>query len=186
MNKKSLARKGFTIIELIVVIAIIAVLAGVVMTNVQKYIGKAKVTRAVTDVANIAKALEVFKATYGGYPTGNYCPEPPCIFQWRTTAYYDGPGDPWLKTDSCNGSSDCPHLSEFYKSDWVGYNGDYFRKDAFYSIDLFVDNDGTVGCGAVNLQDSSTIMGWKFFLRQGCPNAQDSQGDYGTPFKLNP
>ena len=35
-------QKGFTIIELIVVIAIIAVLAGIVMVNVSQYINKAK------------------------------------------------------------------------------------------------------------------------------------------------
>ena len=38
MNKQ----KGFTIIELIVVIAIIAVLAAIVMVNVTQYIGKSK------------------------------------------------------------------------------------------------------------------------------------------------
>ena len=34
--------KGFTIIELIVVIAIIAVLAGIVLVNVTQYINKSK------------------------------------------------------------------------------------------------------------------------------------------------
>ena len=38
MNKQ----KGFTIIELIVVIAIIAVLAAIVMVNVTKYIAQGK------------------------------------------------------------------------------------------------------------------------------------------------
>ncbi len=45
-NKKGLARlataKGFTIIELIVVIAIIAVLAAIVLVNVTQYIAKGK------------------------------------------------------------------------------------------------------------------------------------------------
>ena len=49
MNKQ----KGFTIIELIVVIAIIAVLASIVLVNVTQYIGKAKDTAVKANIDTI-------------------------------------------------------------------------------------------------------------------------------------
>ena len=55
MNKS----KGFTIIELIVVIAIIAVLASIVLVNVTSYINKAKAVKIKSDIANIARGVAV-------------------------------------------------------------------------------------------------------------------------------
>jgi len=53
MNKS----KGFTIIELIVVIAIIAILAAIVLVNVTTYINKAKDARIKSDMGSIALAM---------------------------------------------------------------------------------------------------------------------------------
>ena len=53
MNKS----KGFTIIELIVVIAIIAILAAIVLVNVTVYINKAKDAAIKSDIANIALGM---------------------------------------------------------------------------------------------------------------------------------
>jgi prepilin-type N-terminal cleavage/methylation domain-containing protein len=64
-RKKSKFKKGFTIIELIVVISIIAVLATIVLANVTQYISKAKLERANADIKNIEKALIAFNAQYG-------------------------------------------------------------------------------------------------------------------------
>jgi prepilin-type N-terminal cleavage/methylation domain-containing protein len=49
--------KGFTIIELIVVIAIIAILASIVLVNVTVYINKAKDAKVNSDVASIALGM---------------------------------------------------------------------------------------------------------------------------------
>ncbi len=67
MNKYSkgpaLSRaEGFTIIELIVVIAIIAVLAGIVLVNVTQYINKAKITAIKSDMLELKKAATIFFA----------------------------------------------------------------------------------------------------------------------------
>jgi len=53
MNKQ----RGFTIIELIVVIAIIAILAAIVLVNVTVYINKAKDAAIKSDIANIALGM---------------------------------------------------------------------------------------------------------------------------------
>ena len=53
-------KKGFTIIELIVVIAIIAVLATIVMINVTQYIAKGKDAAIKGNMSSIATSAAVF------------------------------------------------------------------------------------------------------------------------------
>ena len=52
--------KGFTIIELIVVIAIIAVLAGIVLVNVMQYIGKSKDATIKEEASQLQTAANVW------------------------------------------------------------------------------------------------------------------------------
>ena len=54
--------KGFTIIELIVVIAIMAVLAAIVVTSVIIYVGRARDTAVKADLSQIAKKLQIYYA----------------------------------------------------------------------------------------------------------------------------
>lgn len=62
-------QKGFTIIELLIVIAIIAILAGLVLNNFQGAQAKARDTQRVTDINNIHSKLEEFYNEKGGYPS---------------------------------------------------------------------------------------------------------------------
>ena len=66
MNKQ----KGFTIIELIVVIAIIAVLAAIVLVNVTQYIAKGKNTAIQGDMATILTNAAVFYDGHSSVYTG--------------------------------------------------------------------------------------------------------------------
>lgn len=63
------AQRGFTIIELLIVIAIIAILAGLVLNNFQGAQAKARDTQRVTDINNVHSKLEEF------YNDTNYYPE---------------------------------------------------------------------------------------------------------------
>lgn len=49
--------KGFTLVELLVVMAIIAILASIVVPNVINYLKRAKATRARADIAGIESGL---------------------------------------------------------------------------------------------------------------------------------
>lgn len=60
-------QKGFTIIELIVVIAIIAVLAGIVLVNVTSYINKGKDAAIKGNLASLLTDAAPIFDTYGTY-----------------------------------------------------------------------------------------------------------------------
>ncbi len=67
-----LKQKGFTIIELIVVIAIIAVLAGIVLVNVTQYIKKAKDTAVKADFKQM-QTLSAQMIIDGAPDFGGFC-----------------------------------------------------------------------------------------------------------------
>jgi general secretion pathway protein G len=62
-------RKGFSLVEIMIVIVIIGLLAGLVTVNVRSYLAKAKQNSAKQEISTIVKALETFYASYSRYPT---------------------------------------------------------------------------------------------------------------------
>lgn len=63
------AQEGFTIIELLIVIAIIAILAGLVLNNFQGVQAKARDTQRVSDINNVHTKLEEYHNENGAYPS---------------------------------------------------------------------------------------------------------------------
>ena len=97
-------QKGFTLIELMVVLLIIGVLAALIVPNVLDRADDARVTAAKTDVNNLMQALKLYRLDNKRYPTTEQglqallvkpaaAPVPP---NWKT--YLDQlPNDPWGK-----------------------------------------------------------------------------------------
>ncbi len=56
-------KKGFTLIELMAVIAIIAILAAVLVPTVSGYINRSKKTAVITQVRNVITAVQTYNAT---------------------------------------------------------------------------------------------------------------------------
>ncbi len=69
VNRQSKIENGFSLAEIMIVIVIIGLLAGVVTVNVRRYLIKARQNVACQDIANIAGALDSFWAEYNRYPS---------------------------------------------------------------------------------------------------------------------
>lgn len=63
------SENGYTLMELLVVLAILGFLAAMATTQVIRYLDTARVSSAKTEVANISSALDMFKFDVGRYPT---------------------------------------------------------------------------------------------------------------------
>lgn len=105
-KKNRICRSGFTLIEMIVVLAIIAVVAVMIVPNVIGRPDQARVTVAKTDLRTISAALKVYRLDNGDYPTTEQglaalvrrptvAPQPA---NWSSEGYLpDEPLDPWGK-----------------------------------------------------------------------------------------
>jgi len=168
------SQKGFTIIELVVVIAIIAVLSGIVIVNVNTSINKAKVVRANTEAKNIENAFTMFYAKYGDYPMADGGIE-------GAWAYYSAWNDPLSMYLNVGGTP--RYITEFLKIDWTGYNASYFVPYGFYYMYFYdSDGDGKIGCGYMYLTDGNYDYGFKYIFTQDCPD----YSQYNRPFTTDP
>jgi general secretion pathway protein G len=97
-------RAGFTLIEILVVIAVIAMLAALVAPNVFRHVGTAKDATAQSQIALLGSALDAYRLDNGRYPTTDQGLEalqveptiPPLPSNWRGPYLRkDVPLDPW-------------------------------------------------------------------------------------------
>ncbi|MFM8340585.1 MAG: type II secretion system major pseudopilin GspG [Methylomonas sp.] len=62
-------KQGFTLLELLVVLGIIAMLAGIVGPQVMKHMSAAKIKAAKVQIEDISTALDMYKLDIGSYPS---------------------------------------------------------------------------------------------------------------------
>ncbi|WP_407529118.1 type II secretion system major pseudopilin GspG [Methylobacterium oryzisoli] len=94
------AQAGYSLVELLVVLAIIGMIATLVTPQVLGYLGRAKGETARIQVKNIAQAVELYYLDLGTYPTsqqGLQALVQPTGAAWRGPYVRDARGliDPW-------------------------------------------------------------------------------------------
>ena len=96
------AQRGFTLVELLVVITIIALIMGIVGPRVLNYLTESKAKAAKIQIESFASALDLFFLDTGRYPNGSeglaaLVQRPGNIASWNGPYLKGGvvPPDPW-------------------------------------------------------------------------------------------
>tara|TARA_R110002124_G_scaffold199688_1_gene366508 strand:- start:3030 stop:3509 length:480 start_codon:yes stop_codon:yes gene_type:complete len=67
LSKSQKSTQGFTLVEMMIVVAIIGILAAIVYPNYQRYVVKTKRTDMMSEMYNIASEIESRKLAQGAY-----------------------------------------------------------------------------------------------------------------------
>ncbi|MGC3991376.1 MAG: type II secretion system protein [Chthoniobacteraceae bacterium] len=113
MNKRS--SPGFTLVELLTVMAIVLILAGMVMVTMSYTTGKAARVRAEGEKQALSVACENYKTDNGGYPQDKNLTD---------NVNMDPNSGPGAVTDITAGSYYCKSAFWLYASLTGDYNGD--------------------------------------------------------------
>ncbi|MEM8498355.1 MAG: type II secretion system major pseudopilin GspG [Pseudomonadota bacterium] len=132
--------KGFTLIEIMVVVVIMGVLIGLVAPNVLGRVDEARITAAAADVNMLSQSLELYRLDNHSYPTTDQgltalVQKPtgtPAAKNWNTQGYVSGkslPKDPWgndyqYLSPGADAAYDVYSLGADGKQGGDGYNAD--------------------------------------------------------------
>ncbi len=144
--KETVYQRGFTLIEIMVVVVILSVLIGLVAPNILGRVDEARVTAAKTDIETLGQALELYKLDNHHYPSTDQglealvskptgSPEPR---NWNSSGYLKKrkvPLDPWgneyVYLSVANGSRyELYSLGADGREGGEGYNADVGVEDA--------------------------------------------------------
>ncbi len=106
VKRKLRSEQGFTLIELMVVIVILGILAGLIIPRIMGRPDEARAAKARMQIESLETALKLYKLDNGNYPTTEQglqaLVQPPTVGQlvksWRQGGYLEKgtvPKDPW-------------------------------------------------------------------------------------------
>lgn len=95
-------RRGFTLVELLVVLAILGLLAGLVGPQVMKFLGSSKTKTASLQIHDLSATLDMYRLETGRYPSSEegleaLVADPGNVANWNGPYLKKGqvPKDPW-------------------------------------------------------------------------------------------
>jgi type II secretion system protein G len=112
--------KGFSLVELLIVILVLAVLTGIAIPAYSLITNRARETATEAEMINISKALEIYNSDYQAYPTSEEYPDVltdndymesiPSLDGWETAYSYTSDGASYTLNsngmDKISGNSD--------------------------------------------------------------------------------
>jgi len=111
-GRRAAAERGFTLVEVMIVIAIIGLIAGIVALNAGRLFGEAKADKVKADAKVIGDAILLFSKDCGGLPGGlEDLIQNPGVDNWRGPYIQGGVKaikDPWGKPYVYEPSSGTP------------------------------------------------------------------------------
>jgi len=139
-NMKGGKQKGFTLIEIMVVVVILGILGALIVPNIIGRPDEARVQAAKADIESIGTALELYRLDNGDYPSTDQgldalVNEPsgfPEARRWNRDGYLKKlPKDPW--------DEDYLYFSEDRKYEVYSYGAD--RKEGGEGVDADISTD---------------------------------------------
>lgn len=169
--------RGFTMIELMVVISIIGLLSSVIISSVSVSRDKANVAQRLSSAKEVEKALEVYYSNTGSYPNTSGSWSSLCSTWGGDTNWIPGLTPTYLarlpRDPDTNGSNACCYMYRSNGTDFkltIAYQCATKINTATYgSFSRFIDpaRDGGSNSSLQDWNGVSALSGWAIYTRGG-------------------
>lgn len=147
VNKILFNTKGFTLLELLIVVGIVGILSVFVMSNVSGYRVRTRDAQRKVDLRQVQSALEMYRADDGTYPASFTFPAS-CT---SATQFKDAGGTVFLNKVPCDPVNSAPYVYTYT------YTGTGYQLVSCLENDQDNQKDGTTATGCSSAAGSYTL-----------------------------